>query len=93
MTRCRGKFPFFSLVEFAPTPPHTHQDQPLPLLWTADFILGAPKPPWVDGKDYYFIGELNCACVGITTQLYLTPVVASQVCVCVCVYVCVCVCV
>ena len=23
-------------------------------------------------------GELNCACVGITTQLHLTPVVAQQ---------------
>jgi len=54
------------------------EEQPLPLLWTADFILGAPKPPWIDGKDYYFIGELNCACVGITTQLHLTPVVAEQ---------------
>jgi len=53
-------------------------DQPLPLLWTADFILGSPKPPWIDGKDYYFIGELNCACVGITTQLHLTPIVAKQ---------------
>lgn len=54
------------------------EEQPLPLLWTADFILGAPKPPWIDGKDYYFIGELNCACVGITTQLHLTPIVAQQ---------------
>jgi len=53
-------------------------EQPLPLLWTADFILGAPKPPWIDGQDYYFIGELNCACVGITTQLHLTPIVAQQ---------------
>lgn len=32
-------------------------EQPLPLLWTADFILGAPKPPWIDGQDYYFIGR------------------------------------
>ena len=54
------------------------EDQPLPLLWTADFILGSPKPPWVDGKDYYFVGELNCACVGITTQLHLTPLVAKH---------------
>jgi hypothetical protein len=42
-------------------------------------LTGAPKPPWIDGKDYYFIGELNCACVGITTQLHLTPIVAQQV--------------
>uniref|UniRef100_A0A7S0NCN6 DUF6815 domain-containing protein n=1 Tax=Hanusia phi TaxID=3032 RepID=A0A7S0NCN6_9CRYP len=54
---------------------HNH---PLPLLWTADFILGGPRPPWVDGKDYYFIGELNCACVGITTQLHLTSLVAVE---------------
>jgi len=51
---------------------------PLPLLWTADFILGGPRPPWVDGEDYYFIGELNCACVGMTTQLHLAPLVARE---------------
>jgi len=50
----------------------------LPLLWTADFILGAARPPWVDGLDYYFIGELNCNCVGITTQLHVTDVVAAE---------------
>mmetsp|Transcript_39907 Transcript_39907/g.62249 ORF Transcript_39907/g.62249 Transcript_39907/m.62249 type:complete len:148 (+) Transcript_39907:3-446(+) len=54
------------------------EGHPLPLLWTADFILGAARPPWVDGKDYYFIGELNCACVGITTQLHLTDSVAGE---------------
>ncbi|KAJ1467556.1 hypothetical protein T484DRAFT_1986194, partial [Baffinella frigidus] len=53
------------------------EEHPLPLLWTADFILGGPRPPWVDGKDYYFIGELNCACVGMTTQLHLAPRVAA----------------
>ena len=36
------------------------------------------RPPWVDGKDYYFIGELNCACVGITTQLHLTSLVTER---------------
>jgi hypothetical protein len=53
---------------------------PMPLLWTADFILGPPRPPWSDntGLDYYFIGELNCSCVGITTQLHLTDLVADK---------------
>jgi hypothetical protein len=50
----------------------------LPLLWTADFILGDPRPPWAEGRDYYFIGELNCSCVGITTQLHLTDLVAAE---------------
>lgn len=47
-------------------------DQPVPLLWTADFILGDQ----VDGQDTYFVGEFNCSCVGITTQLHLSPKVA-----------------
>lgn len=53
---------------------------PMPLLWTADFILGPPRPPWSpNGElDYYFIGELNCSCVGITTQLHLTELVAEK---------------
>jgi len=39
--------------------------KPLPLIWTADFILGPKK----DGKDTYFVGEFNCSCVGIIKQL------------------------
>ena len=35
-------------------------DQPLPLIWTADFIPG----PVVDGKDTFYVGEFNCSCVG-----------------------------
>ena len=48
--------------------------QPLPLIWTADFILG-PKDD--DGNDTYFVGEFNCSCVGITQQLHLTDKVAD----------------
>lgn len=36
-----------------------------PLIWTADFILD-----WTpDGKDDYILGELNCSCVGFTSEL------------------------
>merc|ERR1711879_709103 len=49
------------------------QGQPLPLIWTSDFILG----PKEGGADTYFVGEFNCSCVGITQQLHLCPVVAS----------------
>mmetsp|Transcript_17801 Transcript_17801/g.43577 ORF Transcript_17801/g.43577 Transcript_17801/m.43577 type:complete len:1129 (-) Transcript_17801:373-3759(-) len=48
-------------------------DEPLPLLWTTDFIPG----PVVDGKDTYYIGEFNCSCVGITKQLNLAGMVAE----------------
>mmetsp|Transcript_39330 Transcript_39330/g.77002 ORF Transcript_39330/g.77002 Transcript_39330/m.77002 type:complete len:453 (+) Transcript_39330:47-1405(+) len=55
------------------------QDHPLPLLWTADFILGPARHPWSDADgDHFFIGELNCSCVGITTQLHLTKKVAAE---------------
>ncbi|KAK3288042.1 hypothetical protein CYMTET_4474 [Cymbomonas tetramitiformis] len=49
------------------------RDTPVPLIWTAEFILGAP----VDGKDLYHVGEFNCTCVGITQQLHLCPMVAN----------------
>merc|ERR1711871_1468255 len=42
------------------------EGQPLPLIWTADFILG---PKNADGKDTFFVGEFNCSCVGIKKQL------------------------
>mmetsp|Transcript_7007 Transcript_7007/g.13348 ORF Transcript_7007/g.13348 Transcript_7007/m.13348 type:complete len:676 (+) Transcript_7007:58-2085(+) len=47
-------------------------DQPLPLIWTGDFIPGPAK----DGKDTFFVGEFNCSCVGITKQLHLAEKVA-----------------
>ncbi len=36
-----------------------------PLIWTADFILDTD----VEGKDIYVLGEMNCSCVGFTSQL------------------------
>ena len=50
------------------------EKDPLPLIWTADFILGDKTD---DGKDTYVVGEFNCSCVGITQQLHLTPTVAA----------------
>ncbi|GMH33803.1 hypothetical protein BSKO_01637 [Bryopsis sp. KO-2023] len=49
-------------------------DEPIPLIWTSDFILGEKTS---DGKDTYFVGEFNCSCVGITQQLYLADPVAQ----------------
>src|SRR5699024_389627 len=37
----------------------------IPLIWTADFMLDdAP-----DGGDTYVLGEINCSCVGFTSEL------------------------
>lgn len=38
----------------------------VPVLWSADFIRDTAP----DGSDSYLISEINCACVGFTTQLY-----------------------
>jgi glutathione synthase/RimK-type ligase-like ATP-grasp enzyme len=38
---------------------------PTPLIWTADFILGPKK----EDKDTYILGEINCSCVGFTSEL------------------------
>ena len=37
----------------------------VPLLWTADFMLDTAP----DGSDTYVLGEINCSCVGFTSQL------------------------
>lgn len=37
----------------------------IPLIWTADFMLDT-KP---DGSDAYVLGEINCSCVGFTSEL------------------------
>jgi hypothetical protein len=50
------------------------EDQPLPLLWTADYIFGEPD---ATGRDTFYIGEFNCTCVGITQQLVLADLVAT----------------
>jgi len=55
-------------------------NEPLPLIWTSDFILG---PKDAGGKDTYVVGEFNCSCVGISQQLHLAPMLAAaaiQVC-------------
>ena len=50
------------------------ENDPLPLVWTADFILGDKD---ADGNDTFFVGEFNCSCVGITQQLHLASTVAD----------------
>jgi len=52
------------------------EGQPLPLIWTADFILG---PKTADGQDTFFVGEFNCSCVGIRKQLDKAVGVAEAV--------------
>jgi len=49
------------------------EKEPLPLLWTADFILDYDE----DGNDCYYVGEFNCSCVGITKDLQLAQDVAK----------------
>jgi hypothetical protein len=41
--------------------------EPLPLLWTADYIPKDPEKERFDGVDTeYVVGEFNCSCVGIS---------------------------
>ena len=47
-----------------------------PLIWTADFILG---PKTADGKDTYVLGEINCSCIGFTSQLELAETLAAEI--------------
>lgn len=47
--------------------------EPLPLLWTADFIFDTAP----DGTDVFYVGEFNCSCVGITKDLHLAEQVAQ----------------
>lgn len=37
----------------------------IPLIWTADFMLDTAP----DGSDAYVLGEINCSCVGFTSEL------------------------
>ncbi|MBV7294986.1 Cj0069 family protein [Corynebacterium sp. TAE3-ERU12] len=37
----------------------------VPLIWTADFMLADAE----DGGDDYVLGEINCSCVGFTSEL------------------------
>lgn len=47
----------------------------LPLIWTADFILDTDD----NGQDVYRLGEMNCSCVGFTSQLELAEQVADHI--------------
>merc|ERR1719198_2009963 len=43
------------------------EGEPLPLLWTADYIPKDPEKPRDDGVlTEYVVGEFNCSCVGIS---------------------------
>merc|ERR1719162_1518760 len=43
------------------------EGQPLPLLWTADYIPKDPEKKRTDGiTTEYVVGEFNCSCVGIS---------------------------
>jgi hypothetical protein len=46
------------------------EDQPLPLLWTVDYIYG-------ETDEDLHAGEINCSCPGITQQLHITPTIAN----------------
>ncbi|MCS5478610.1 Cj0069 family protein [Corynebacterium sp. YIM 101645] len=39
----------------------------IPLIWTADFMLDTAT----DGSDTYVLGEINCSCVGFTSELHM----------------------
>lgn len=47
--------------------PHL-QGKDFPLLWTMDYIMDFDK----DGNDTYILSEINCSCVGITTEPQLS---------------------
>jgi len=47
----------------------------LPLIWTADWILDTAP----DGSDTYILGEMNCSCVGFTSELALAHNVADEI--------------
>ena len=51
----------------------------LPLIWTADFILDTDE----NGQDEYILGEMNCSCVGFTSQLELAEDVAEEILACI----------
>lgn len=47
----------------------------LPLIWTADFMLDTDE----NGHDTYVLGEMNCSCVGFTSQLSLSEEIAKEI--------------
>lgn len=58
-----------TLVDFflarLPSIKETLKETEVPLIWTADFILDWDE----EKKDKYILGEINCSCVGFTSQL------------------------
>lgn len=54
-------------------------DYDLPLIWTADFILDTDE----FGQDTYILGEMNCSCVGFTSQFELAHEVAEEIIACI----------
>ena len=44
------------------------KDEPLPLWWTADFILASPEGTPLD-EEQWIVGEFNCSCVGVSKCL------------------------
>jgi len=48
-------------------------NQNYPLLWTMDYILDYDKK----GNDKFVLSEINCSCVGITTQMDLSDEIAK----------------
>ena len=51
----------------------------LPLIWTADFILDTDER----GQDTYILGEMNCSCVGFTSELELAQTIADEILACI----------
>lgn len=51
----------------------------LPLIWTADFMLDTNEA----GEDCYILGEMNCSCVGFTSELSLAHEVAEEILACI----------
>lgn len=51
----------------------------LPLIWTADFMLDTDE----FGGDNYILGEMNCSCVGFTSELSLAHQVAEEILACI----------
>ncbi|WCH46130.1 MULTISPECIES: Cj0069 family protein [unclassified Lysinibacillus] len=51
----------------------------LPLIWTADFMLDTNEA----GEDGYILGEMNCSCVGFTSELSLAHEVAEEIIACI----------
>lgn len=47
----------------------------LPLIWTADFILDTDELE----NDCYILGEMNCSCVGFTSELELAHNIAEEI--------------